>query len=66
MTPEVYFAQGNIQAQLLSCKKMLCELEAENERLKTEIIKKDEAIRSLEEQLRKLSRKATINSSNSS
>ncbi len=66
MTPEVHIVPGNIQAQLLSCKKKLYELEVENERLRAELAKKDESIHDLEEQVKKLTRKATINSSNSS
>lgn len=66
MTPEVYIAQGNIQAQLLTCKEKIYELETENEKLREDIVLKDAKIRDLEEQVRKLTRKATINSSNSS
>lgn len=64
MTPEAYIAQGNILAQLLICKRKICELE--NEKLGEDIVLKDAKIRDLEEQVRKLTRKATINSSNSS
>lgn len=66
MSPEVHVTQGDIRVQLRGCKERIFELESENERLRTEIAEKDEVIRSLEEQVRKLTRKATINSSNSS